>query len=196
MHSYLSQSEKTKNENSLHCWQWHRCNFPHPRGSQGKYEAQGHGQVNISMWSSRCSSACSSHCDHFYRTTSSTCCNSSSMSPAAKASWRRWGNSAQLHGQPLHSPCCELHKKKKKDIKKMLQPPWNHRKLLASSPLNIHFLTVLAALGHILVFSFQIHLPEVWKCSGDGAFLLWTMMLVIYKSSTFFFRQQISITLI
>lgn len=117
MHSYLSQSEKTKNENSLHCWQWHRCNFPHPQGSQGKYEAQGHWQVNISMWSSRCSSACSSHCDHFYRTTSSTCCNPSSMSLAAKAPWRRWGNSAQLHGQPLHSPCCELHKMKKKHKK-------------------------------------------------------------------------------
>lgn len=56
--SYLSQTGKRKNENSPYQWQFHRCNFPHHSGSQGKYEEQGPCQVNISTSSSHCSLTC------------------------------------------------------------------------------------------------------------------------------------------
>lgn len=111
--SYLWQSEKRKKENSLHCWQFHRCNFPHHQGSQGKYEELGQCQVNVSTSSSHCSLTSSSHWYRFCRPTSSNCCISSSMLPLAKTPWRRKSNSTQPHDQPPHSPCCKLHKKKK-----------------------------------------------------------------------------------
>lgn len=111
--SYLWQSEKRKKENFLHCWQFHRCNFPHHQGSQGKCEELGQCQVNVSTSSCHCSLTSSSHCYRFYRPTRSNFCIPSSMLPLAKTPWRHKGNSTQPHDQPPHSLCCKLRKKKK-----------------------------------------------------------------------------------
>lgn len=111
--SYLWQSEKREKENSPHCWQFHRCNFPRHSGSQGKYVELGRDWVSISTSSSHCSLTFLTHWDPFYKLKSKKCWISSSMSPLAKTARRLMGNSTQPHDQPPHSRFYKLHGKKR-----------------------------------------------------------------------------------
>lgn len=125
--SYLSQTGKRKNENSPYQWQFHRCNFPHHSGSQGKYEEQGPCQVNISTSSSHCSLTLS-RCDHFYRPKSRKCWILSPMSPLPNTFWRWKHKSTQPHRQPPHSQCYKLHKKTKTKTRQRERKKWKKKK--------------------------------------------------------------------